>query len=316
MGWLGRGAGLGLLLLAAGGAAGAGAQAVTLEKAIALTAAPIYLSPDTTSTKVGQVRPGMMLGIQRQARDFVQIFSGQLGVSGWIENRGYVRLDNAQAPEVLFGAGAEQEALAESRSNEDQAANDAAQLFLSIYNYFPASARAAEALYRGADIVWELKMSEEPHRSDPSQRQFPSTEGLRRVISKFPKSEWAQRAAFSLIVTHFTCGSWFDKPDCIGKEIHQYDDYVKKYPRSPRAAQAAYDAIYRAGIAWTIYRQNTKVGNQEKADQYQAEVAARAAAMERDYPGTDWTARAALEAFTVAQGEPMALPQRTPLGGP
>ncbi len=303
-----------LLALALGAAASA--QAVALQKAIALTATPIYLSPDATSTKVGAVRPGMLLGIQSQAQDFLQIFSGAAGVSGWIPKYGYVRLDNPQAPEVLFGAGAEQEALAESRSNEDQAANDAAQLFLSIDEYFPASARAAEALYRGAEIVWELKLSEEPPHTDPAMRQFPRTELLRRVISKYPKTPWAARAAFHLIVTHFTCGNWFDKPDCIGKEIHQYDNYVKKYPRSPRAAQAAYDAIYRAGIAWTLYRQRTKVGNEEKAEQYQAEVAQRAAAMQAAYPNTDWTARAALEAFTVAQGEPMVLPDRTPLGGP
>jgi outer membrane protein assembly factor BamD (BamD/ComL family) len=292
------------------------AQAVALRKAIVLTAAPIYISPDTTSTKVGEVRPGMMLGIQSQARDYLQVFVGQLGVSGWMRQRGYVDMDNAQAPEVLFGAAAEREALAESQSNEDQAANDAAQLFASIYEYYPRSAWAAEALYRGAAIVWELKLSEEPHHSDPSNRQFPSTGGLRRVISKYPKTQWAERAAYHLIVTHFTCGSWFEKPNCIGKEINQYDNYVKKYPRSPRAAEAAFDAIYRAGIAWTIYRQNTKVGNQEKADQYKAEVAQRTAAIEAAYPQTDWAARAALEAFTVAQGQPMELPKRTPLGGP
>ncbi len=316
MGWRGGAAAALLLALAPAGAAGAGAQATTLRKAIALTAGEITISPDATSAKVGSVQPGMLLGIQSEAKNYLQIFSGAQGVSGWIRKQGYVELDNPKAPEVLFGAAAGLEALAESQANEETAANNAAQLFLSIYEYFPRSARAAEALYRGAAIVWELKLSEEPTHADPSRRQFPSTELLRRVVSKYPKTQWAARAAYHLIVTHFTCGSWFEKPDCIGKEINQYDNYVKKYPESPRAAQAAYDAIYRAGIAWTIYRQRTKVANEQKAEQYQAEVAQRAAAMETDYPNTDWAARAALEAFTVAQGEPLKLPNTQPLGGP
>jgi len=301
-----------IALLLALGACGQDAQAA-LQKAIVLAPATLYLSPDKTSAKVGQVRPGMGIGIQSTSGNFVQIFAG---ASGWIENHGYVTLDNPQAPELIFGAAVGYENQAETLSGQDEAARDAARLYLSIYSDFPASTRAAEALYRGAEIPWEVKLSEMPRRRTPEERQFPDDAMLRRVESKFPGTPWAARAAYQLIIEHFTCGDWTEKPQCVEKEIGQYKDYLGKYPSGPYSAEAAYDALYRAGIAWTLYSRPGAHQNPGKADQYKRQVAQEADAIARNYPGTDWAAQAALLAFKVGRGTPLEVPATTPLGGP
>jgi len=289
-----------------------------LPKAVALKAQPIYLSPDATSAKVGQVQPGLEIAIQAASHDFVQVFvaSRGAGVSGWIANQGYARFDDPEGAEVVFGAGVQFENLAESQSGEEAAALDAARLYTAVSNDFPSSPRAAEAAYRGAYIPWELHLSEEPHRRTPEERQFPDDTALRKVEGKFRGTPWAARAAFQLIVEHFTCGSWFDKPQCVEKEMDRYRDYVKQYPAGPFSAQAAFDALYRAAAAWTLYQRSGPHHDEGKAAHFRQEVADQAATLRRAYPATDWAARAALLAFNVAHGTPVALPAETPLGGP
>lgn len=306
----GRAALLGLICLAC---AAAGGQAVPLQKAVAMAAGTIYLSPDPGSAVVGTVQPGMDVGIQQTSGDWVQVFTG---VSGWMRNRGLARLDDPAAPEALFGAAVQLEDAAEDASGERQQALDAARIYLSVYNDFPATPRAVEALYRSADIGWQVKMGEEPKRRNPHERLFPDDSGLRRVVNKYPDTPWAARAAYSLLVERFTCGDWFAKPECVGKEINTYNDYVKRYPQGPMTAEAAYDALYREAIAWTLYTAPGTLHDAGKAADYQRQVAASAATMATAYRGTDWAALAALVAFNVGEGTPMKVPTTTPLGGP
>lgn len=294
----------------------AGAQATALQKAVVLAPATIYLGPDASSAKVGAVRPGMDIGIQSTSGDFAQIFSGVGGVSGWIPNHGYAKLDDPAAPEAIFGAAVNYENQAEGAAGEGEAATDAARLYYSIYSDFPASARAAEALYRSAEIAWELKMSEEPRRRTPTERLFPDDSALRRAAGKFPNTPWAARAEYQLLVEHFTCGDWVEKPECVEKEIHTYQDYVKKYPHGPMTAEAAYDALYRAAIAWTLYSAPGGHHDEGKAHDYAKQVTDGAEEMARLYPDTDWAAQAALLAFQVDHNTPLTVPSPTPLGGP
>ena len=290
-----------------------GPQAQPLQKVVALATAQIYISPDTHSTHMGQLRPGEVMGVQDHSGTFTQVFSG---VSGWVSGHDFVALDAPGADEIIFGAAAALEADAQSDSSDVQTAQDAARLYLNLYGYLPQSPRAGEALYRGAAIQWQLKMADEPRRRTPEERMFPDDSLMRKVVSKFRDTPWAARAEYQLLVEHFTCGDWFSKPDCIGKEVDRYQDYVKKYPRGPVSAEAAYDAVYREGIAWTIYNQPGKQQNQGKADEYEHKVAADAARLQQEYPATDWAARGALVAFQVANHSPLKLPGSTPLGGP
>lgn len=298
-----------LVVLLAG--LGAVAQLATpLQKAIVLGSAPVYLSPDLSSAKVGTLHAGEQIGVQSSTGRFTQVFSG---ISGWVSTHDFVLLSSPDAATVIFGAAVQAQ---QQAKQNDQDPTSAVRLYLSIDNFLPLNPRAAEALYRGAALQWDTKISEEPTRSSPTERLFPDDTLLHRVESKFRGTPWAAQAAFKLLIEHFTCGDWFEKPACIGKEADTYNGYVHKYPQSPDAAHAAFDALYREGIAWTIYSQPGKNLNAGQAADFQRRVAADAVRMERIYPASDWTARATYLAFQVAHNSPLPLPATTPMGGP
>ncbi|MGH9475916.1 MAG: hypothetical protein ACRD1C_06250 [Terriglobales bacterium] len=296
------------VLLAAG--SGLAQMANPLQKAIVLGPATVYLSPDTDSAKVGTLRAGEQMGVQAASGRFTQVFSG---ISGWVDNHDFVLLSAPDAARVIFGAAVEAQQEAE-QSNEDPTA--AVRLYLSIYNFLPLSARAGEALYRGAALQWDTKISEEPTRTSPTERLFPDDSLLHRVENKYRDTPWAAQAAFKLLIEHFTCGDWFEKPACVGNEADRYNGYVHKYPTSPDAPHAAFDALYRDAIAWTIYRQPGKNQDTGKAAEYRQRVAEDSARMQQAYANRDWTARGAYVAYQVAHDSPLKLPGSTPMGGP
>lgn len=287
-------------------------QAVPLQKAIVLGPETVYLSPDTSSAKVGAIRPGQQIGVQSVNGKFTQVFSG---ISGWITGHNFVLLTAPNADEVIFGAAAALQRKAYD-DQSDAETKDAVRLFVNIYNYLPQSPRAGEALYRGAALQWDTKISEMPSSAAPNMRLFPDDSLLHRVESKFKGTPWAARAAYKLLIEHLTCGDWFTKPDCIGKEANRYRDYVKRYPSSPDAPEAVYDALYRDAIAWTIYSQPGKNADLSRAADARRQVTADAALLQRAYPRTDWAARGAYIAFQVTHNSPLPLPATTPLGGP
>lgn len=302
---------LALLLLLASTLAAA-QQAVPLQKAIALDAETVYLSPNITSAKVGAIPPGEQIGVQAVNGKFTQVFAG---ISGWITAHTFVLLSAPNADEVIFGAAAAMQRKAYD-DQSDAETKDAVRLFLNIYNYLPHSPRAGEALYRGAALQWDTSVSEMPASTAPAMRLFPDDSLLHRVESKFNRTPWAARAAYKLLIEHFTCGDWFTKPECIDKEANRYRDYVKRYPASPDAPEAVYDALYREAIAWTLYSQPGKNADPAKAADARSRVTADAVLLARAYPHTDWAARGAYLAFLVAHNSPLPLPPATPLGGP
>lgn len=274
----------------------------TPPKAISLREGKLFLKPDTSSAVVGEVRPGDLVAIFERSPGFARVF---VHASGWMVDQGLLPLANPKAPEVLLGAAAQLQSQAESYSGQTQTAKDAARLFFQVYEYFPQSPQAAEALYRAADIRWQLDMADLPISSDPSSREFPDDHWLNKVKGKYPHTPWAARAAFVLLVKHFTCGDWTEKPNCIDKEIGTYRDYLHDYSDSPMAAEAMYQIVYRDAAAWSLYSAPGSGHDAGKATQFASRTQQDAAAIASRYPGTDWTARAQFLAFEVNQGVPV-----------
>lgn len=266
-------------------------------RAIAVEPAVLRVDPDPSSAVVGQVLPGQNVALLNLAHGFAQVFVMR---SGWMLDKGLVRLTQPGGGEILFGAASQFEQRAEDASGQRVAAQNAARLYYSVYDNFPFSPLAGEALFRAAEIRWQLGLNDMPVVADPSQRRFPDDSLLKRVRSKYPGTPWAARADFLLLQEKLTCGIWDSKPSCIGKEIDHYRDYLKKYPRGPRSAEAAYDIVYRDGAAWSLYRAGDHA-DAGKAAHYRAAAIADAAAVQRDFPGTDWAAQAALIAFKIQQ---------------
>ena len=60
------------------------------------------------------------------------------------------------AIEVIFGEAADSEDQASRRRGRRDAAQDALRLYYRVYDLMPTSPLAAEALYRAADIRWQV----------------------------------------------------------------------------------------------------------------------------------------------------------------
>ncbi len=82
-------------------------------------------------------------------------------------------------------------------------------------------------------------------------------------------------------------------------ETGLYLKYADKYPNGPKAAEALYDAAFRQGSLVTMYQVDE---NKRKGDSAAANCASIVARMQKDYPTSDYTQRAASIAFRVAQG--------------
>jgi outer membrane protein assembly factor BamD (BamD/ComL family) len=85
-------------------------------------------------------------------------------------------------------------------------------------------------------------------------------------------------------------------------EAGLYEKYADRYPDSPKAAQALYEATYREGVLVEMYLvQDDKKRSQQAADNTQA----LAAEMKQKYPQSDYTARGASIAYRVQQQIPI-----------
>ncbi len=272
-------------------------------RAVAVMPLTLHISPDVTSASVGQVQPGQEVAILRLAHGYAQVFAGR---SGWMLNRGLVLLNNPQAAEILFGAADDLEQRAEQFSGERRAAKGAARLYYQVYDEFPHSFRAAEALYRAAEITWQLDTAGGMTPSSGfSDYDRPSNRLLRKVVSKFPKTQWAARAEYLHLREKLTCSDWAVKPSCIGKEIGKMRSYWHHYPKSPLAAEVAYGIVYREAAAVAIYNHSGPHRNPGKARDYRRNAYNSIADLQRRWPRSTWAARAALLYYDLQQGIPV-----------
>lgn len=282
-------------------------------KAVGVHLETIYISPDPSSAVVGEVQPGQEVVILRLAHGYAQVFAGR---SGWMRNQGFVLLSDPAAPAVLFGAADTLQQRAEQYSGEEKTAKNAARLYYQVYNQFPQSFRAAEALYRAAEITWQLDTAGLPPNSNNEDYQLPSTRLLREVVGKFPKTQWAARAEYLHLREQMTCGDWVTQPKCLGKEIGRLRGYWKRYPDGPLAAEAAFGILYRQAAAVHIYNRPGPHHDSGKARDYRRKAFNSIADLQRRWPRSDWAARAALISYDLRQHIAVGVHRETPAASP
>ena len=120
-------------------------------------------------------------------------------------------------------------------------------------------------------------------------------------MKTWPSSKWAALAAYDLLDNKL-CGDWQGLPKCPELEAELYEKYADRYPDSPKAAEALYNATYRKGVLVEMY----VVQEDEKRSQQAAASAQELATeMKQNYPQSDFTARAASIAYRVQQNIPV-----------
>src|SRR5262245_2457826 len=278
------------------------------ERGALIRVANIYLSPDTNSAKLIEIERGRELMILESTRDWVHVVAllgPEKTVTGWILDKGLVRTTNPDGDKILFGAGADSEEEASRRRGRRGADQDALRLYYRVYDFLTASPLAGEALYRAADIRWQLERAEVMARPsarerDPMLREGMDEEWMKEVSKKFPGSKWADLAAFHLIENKL-CGDWQGTSKCPDKEADHYEKYATERPGSPAAPEALYQAAKRRAALVDIYKTDEQP---KKAEESKAKAIALTQRIISQYPQSDWAARAQRLMFLVQQDVP------------
>lgn len=284
------------------------ASAVAVERGVMVRVANMYIAPDSSSAKLGEVGLGREVVVLQTSRDWINVeanVTDQRTVSGWILDKGVIRDSTPNGDKILYGEAADSEEEASRRHGRPDAAQDAMRLYYETAEYFPKSPIAGEAMYRSADIRWQLEKSDvmsrpSAHTEEPFMREQMEDHYLKEVEKKFPGTKWADLAAFELLDNKL-CGDWQAQSKCPEKETDLYLSYAKDRPQSPKTPEALYDAAYRQSALIEIYKTEADA---KKSDQAKAKAMELAQRVAQQYPQSDYGARAQRLLYLMQQGIP------------
>jgi hypothetical protein len=257
--------------------------------------ASIYVAPDSSSAKLGDIGRGREVIILESPREWVHVQANvttERTITGWILFKGVISSDTPDGDKVLFGEASDSEEQGSRSRGRRGAAQDAMWLYRSVFELFPASPIAGEASYRAADIRWQLdKVDIMTKPSAREQESFLRGEiddsWMKETIKKFPGTKWADLATFSLLDNKM-CGDWQGASKCPEKETDIYEKYVTEHPQSPKAAQALYNAAWRQSALIEIYKTEE---DRKKSEQAKARAIALAQRLIGMPPQGDWNVR-------------------------
>jgi outer membrane protein assembly factor BamD (BamD/ComL family) len=281
----------------------------------------IRVSPSKESAKLGEAGRGRELIVVDTSHDWVHVEAilkppshdegateeeeeGK-AVTGWVSSKAFVGTTTQDGDRILFGEATDSEEEASRRRGRRDAAQDAMRLYYRVYDLMPASPLAAEALYRAADIRWQIEKADVMTRPSARERQSylrgqMQEEWMKLVIKKYPGTKWADLAAFRMI-DNKVCGEWEGLSKCPDKEADIYENYAKDHPQSPAAPEALYNAAWRRSALIEIYRTEP---NQKKSAESKDRALALAQKIVSQYGQSSWAFRAQRLIFYVQQGMP------------
>src|SRR5580765_130535 len=282
-----------LFALAAAGPLAARFFAVENERGTLIREETLYASAGANSQKLSQVGRGIGLTVlERTSADGQPWIKASLAadqaqvskeVTGWIPAKALVTASTANGDQIIFGQAVDSERQAEERGGRKGAAEDALHLYSRVPELFPGSPLAAEAMWRAADIRWQLAKSDFLRSGTPMEEKY-----LKEVITKYPQSKQAELAAFDLLEGKL-CAEWRGQAECPEKESALYEQYAHEHPQSPKAAEALYDAAWRQAALADIYRIDN---NRDKSEAARKKALALSQEIGSKYAEGDWKPRA------------------------
>jgi outer membrane protein assembly factor BamD (BamD/ComL family) len=226
-------------------------------------------------------------------------------ISGWVPANVVVTTSTPNGDQIIYGEAVDSENQVDLRAGRKHAADDARRLYYRLYEYFPTSPLAGEALWRSANIQWHQEKADVSKRPssremDPGLRVAMNEDPLKLVIKKFPHTKWADMAAYNLIDNKL-CGTWKGETKCPEKESELYEKYVREHPDSPKAAEALFNAASRQGALVEMFRANNEKDKSEKARKKGIDLAQE---IVTKHPDDDWQPRATELMYALQQGIP------------
>lgn len=285
----------------------------------------VYVAAEDNASHLSEVLPGHEVVVMEHNGAWVRVFANTdvadeqgegdkpefstdedaTPESGWIKDKGLVNSTTPNGDAVLFGTAANFEAMASQPHAPKDAAEEAHLLYRRVTEYFPTSPLAPEAAYRSADVRWQIDRADV--RTLPSAKEQEAYlrpqiyDGeMKKLIKQYPGTKYAALAEWDMIDNKL-CGDWQGLPKCPEKESELYQKYAERFPDSPKAPQALYEAVYRQGVLVSMYRDDDR----KRAGQATANTQALATLMKQKYPQSDYTARAASIAYRVQQDIPI-----------
>jgi Bacterial SH3 domain len=281
----------------------------------------IRISPNADAAKVGEAARGHELIVLETSREWVHVQAilrearNEEGltdeeaeaktITGWVAAKGVVSTTTQDGDRIIFGEAADSEDEASRRRGRRDAAQDAMRLYYRIYDLMPTSPLAAEALYRAADIRWQIERSDVMTRPSARERENylrgqMNEEWMKLVNKNYPGTKWAELASFRMIDNKL-CGDWQGIAKCPDKEADIYEKYASEHPQSPAAPEALYNAAWRRAALVDIYRTEP---NQKKSAESKDRAVTLAQKIVSQYGQSDWAYRAQRLIFYVQQGIP------------
>jgi hypothetical protein len=281
----------------------------------------IRVSPAADAAKLGQAARGHELIIIDTSRDWTHVEailreprkdadeddpeSEGKTITGWVQSKALVNLSTPNGDKIIFGEATDSEDQASRRRGRRDAAQDAMRLYYRVYDLFPNSPLAAEALYRAADIRWQIERSDvltrpSARERDAYMRGQIDEQWMKLVMKKYSGTKWADQAAFHLLENKL-CGDWQGASKCPEKEAEMYEKYAKEHEQSPSTPEALYDAAWRQSALIEIYKTEA---NQKKSEAAKARALEMAQKIASQYAQSDWSPRAQTLIFYVQQGIP------------
>lgn len=289
--------------------------------------ANLYVQPNESSARVSVIRPGREMVIVERSGRWLRVFANidSLGnqqqdataptmgggsevvpLSGWMLNKGVIDVNTPHGDQILFGEAASKEDAASEPHPPPHAALEARLLYMRVVEMFPKSSLTPEAMWRAADIRWQLQKADastlpSAHEKAAYLRELPDENEMKNIEKYFPNTKWADYAAFEMIENKL-CGDWQGSEKCPEKEADYYAKYADQYPDSPRAPEALYKAAWRLAAAGDMW---TADGNEHRAKDDRDHAAELARQLETKYPNSGYTPRAADLVYKMQSGIPV-----------
>jgi hypothetical protein len=289
--------------------------------------ANLYVQPEESAARVSVIMPGREMVIVERSGNWLRVFANidSLGgqqqdanaptmgggsevvpLSGWMLNKGVIDSNTPHGDEILFGEAVSREDAASESHPPPRAALEARLLYMRVVEMFPQSQLRAEAMWRAADIRWQLQKADaatlpSAHEKASYLREQMDDNEMKDIEKYFPHTRWAAFAAYDLIDNKL-CGDWQGSEKCPEKEAEYYARYAQEHPDSPRAAEALYKAAWRMAAAGDMW---TADGNGGRAKDDRKHAADLAGELEAKYAKSEYAALAADVVYKMQSAIPV-----------
>jgi hypothetical protein len=294
-------------------------------KATLVREANLYVQPDEGADRVSVITPGREMVIVERSGKWLRVFANidapesrqsdlptmegeqeVIPLSGWMLDKGVIDVNTPHGDQILFGEAVSEEDAASESHPPPGAAQAARLLYRRVVEMFPRSGLTPEAMWRAADIRWQIQKEDaatlpSAHEKDAYLRERMDENEMKDVEKYFPHTKWAYFAAYDLIDNKL-CGDWQGSEKCPEKEAQIYVKYADDSPDSPRAPEALYKAAWRLAAAGDMWTADGNGGRAKEDRGHATEIAGRIGGK---YPESVYAARAADLVYKVQSGIPV-----------